>query len=192
MRLLVGRLGVGRLEVDGSTPLANCSVTRCQPTDAGGLRLVGYGDVEHEEEDDARTTAELAGPNSRVVLHAADLRTPQANRELAERAVAELGGVDVLVCNAAFQMALPGAGVGSARDAAVERGLAALGHPAESSTWVACTDAETVVPTHWLLAAQRCQRRGRSRARHPPARRAPGGTVSRGGKGLSPTWSSNA
>ncbi len=58
-----------------------------------------------EEEDDARTTAELAGADSRVVLHAADLRTPQANRELAERAVAELGGVDVLVCNAAFQMA---------------------------------------------------------------------------------------
>jgi glycosyltransferase involved in cell wall biosynthesis len=46
---------------------------------------------------------------------------------------------------------LPGAGVGAARDAAVERGLAALGHPAEASTWVACTDADTVVPTHWLL-----------------------------------------
>lgn len=58
-----------------------------------------------EEEDDARTTAELAGADGRVVLHPADLRTPQANRELAERAVAELGGVDVLVCNAAFQMA---------------------------------------------------------------------------------------
>ena len=58
-----------------------------------------------EEEADARTTAELAGPQARVVLHPADLRTPPANRELAERAVAELGGVDVLVCNAAFQMA---------------------------------------------------------------------------------------
>ncbi|MFL6166073.1 MAG: glucose 1-dehydrogenase [Ornithinibacter sp.] len=58
-----------------------------------------------EEEDDARTTAELAGAESRIVLHAADLRTPQANQALAERAVAELGGVDVLVCNAAFQMA---------------------------------------------------------------------------------------
>ena len=46
---------------------------------------------------------------------------------------------------------LPGAGVGAARDAAVERGLAALGHPTESSTWVACTDADTVVPTSWLL-----------------------------------------
>ena len=58
-----------------------------------------------EEERDARATAELAGPGARMVLHAADLRTPQANRDLAERAVAELGGVDVLVCNAAFQMA---------------------------------------------------------------------------------------
>ena len=57
-----------------------------------------------EEEGDARTTAELVGESTRVVLHAADLRTPEANRELAERAVAELGGVDVLVCNAAFQM----------------------------------------------------------------------------------------
>ena len=46
---------------------------------------------------------------------------------------------------------LPGAGVGAARDAAVELGLAALGHPRERSTWVACTDADTVVPDHWLL-----------------------------------------
>ena len=58
-----------------------------------------------EEASDARTTAELAGTGARVLLHPADLRTPQANRELAEHAVAELGGVDVLVCNAAFQMA---------------------------------------------------------------------------------------
>jgi len=46
---------------------------------------------------------------------------------------------------------LPGAGVGAARDAAIECGLAALGHPPESSTWVACTDADTVVPSRWLL-----------------------------------------
>ena len=58
-----------------------------------------------EEEADARATAELAGADARVILHAADLRTQQANRDLAERAVSELGGVDVLVCNAAFQMA---------------------------------------------------------------------------------------
>jgi NAD(P)-dependent dehydrogenase (short-subunit alcohol dehydrogenase family) len=57
-----------------------------------------------QEEADARETAAAAGENGRVVLHAADLRTAEANRTLAERAVAELGGVDVLVCNAAFQM----------------------------------------------------------------------------------------
>ena len=46
---------------------------------------------------------------------------------------------------------LSGDGVGAARDAAVERGLEALGHPSEPSTWLACTDADTVVPSHWLL-----------------------------------------
>src|SRR6478735_7659347 len=50
------------------------------------------------EEADARATAELAGADARVILHAADLRTQQANRDLAERAASELGGVDVLVC----------------------------------------------------------------------------------------------
>ncbi len=58
-----------------------------------------------EEEADARETASMVGDEVRVVLHAADLRTPEATRELAERAVSELGGVDILVCNAAFQMA---------------------------------------------------------------------------------------
>ena len=58
-----------------------------------------------EEEADARATAEAIGDDARVVLRAADLRTAAANRELADRAVADLGGVDVLVCNAAFQMA---------------------------------------------------------------------------------------
>ncbi len=48
-------------------------------------------------------------------------------------------------------VSLPGSGVGAARDAAVEHGLAALGRPPESSTWVACTDADTVVPSRWLL-----------------------------------------
>lgn len=57
--------------------------------------------------------------------------------------VAGAWGVDVVT--------LPGEGVGAARDAAVECGLAALGGPAESSTWIACTDADTVVPSHWLL-----------------------------------------
>jgi hypothetical protein len=46
---------------------------------------------------------------------------------------------------------LPGHGVGTARDAAVARGLWALGSPPDRTTWIACTDADTVVPTRWLL-----------------------------------------
>ena len=47
------------LDIDGSTPLANCSLTRYRATDAGGgLRLVGYGDVEHLEASDAEPTHE--------------------------------------------------------------------------------------------------------------------------------------
>jgi len=51
----------------------------------------------------------------------------------------------------AVAVTLPGTGVGAARDAAVERGLSALDHPVEQSTWVACTDADTMVASHWLL-----------------------------------------
>ena len=59
-----------------------------------------------DEAQDAARTAELVeAQGGRVVLHEGDLRTPEANRELAEHAVRELGGVDVLVCNAAYQMA---------------------------------------------------------------------------------------
>ena len=58
-----------------------------------------------EEAADARATVQLAGDGARVVLHPADLRTPRANQELADAAVEQLGGVDVLVCNAAYQMA---------------------------------------------------------------------------------------
>ena len=59
-----------------------------------------------QEAEDARTTAALVeAEGRRAVLHAADLRTPEANRELARVAVDALGGVDVLVCNAAYQLA---------------------------------------------------------------------------------------
>ncbi|MGL5818220.1 MAG: SDR family oxidoreductase [Phycicoccus sp.] len=58
-----------------------------------------------EEADDAAATAEaVRAEGRRVVLHAADLRSPEACRDTAVRALDELGGVDVLVCNAAYQM----------------------------------------------------------------------------------------
>jgi len=56
-----------------------------------------------------------------------------------------LGGWD------AAAVVLPGRGVGAARDAAIERGLSALRTPPEDATWVACTDADTVVPSRWLV-----------------------------------------
>jgi cellulose synthase/poly-beta-1,6-N-acetylglucosamine synthase-like glycosyltransferase len=46
---------------------------------------------------------------------------------------------------------LPGRGVGAARDAAIQRGLSVLRMPREGATWVACTDADTVVPGRWLV-----------------------------------------
>ncbi|MDO5696751.1 MAG: glycosyltransferase [Dermatophilus congolensis] len=41
-------------------------------------------------------------------------------------------------------------GVGPARDLAVRTGLARTKAP-PAATWIACTDADTVVPAHWLL-----------------------------------------
>ena len=61
------------------------------------------------EEEDARETAtwvERAG--RKVVTIPADIRDEQQCTQLVQRAVAELGGLDVLVNNAAYQMAQPG------------------------------------------------------------------------------------
>ena len=59
-----------------------------------------------EEEHDAEQTREQVEAAGRTcVLLPADVRTEDAARDLAERAVGGLGGIDVLVSNAAFQMA---------------------------------------------------------------------------------------
>ncbi|MGC1209124.1 MAG: glycosyltransferase [Ornithinimicrobium sp.] len=42
-------------------------------------------------------------------------------------------------------------GVGRSRDAAAQSGLASLGNPQESRTWLACTDADSLVPSNWLV-----------------------------------------
>ena len=58
-----------------------------------------------EEEDDARRTQELVeAAGGTCHLFAADLRELAANRQLAKDAVQALGGLDVLVANAAYQM----------------------------------------------------------------------------------------
>ena len=62
-----------------------------------------------EEEDDARSTAELVEKAGRkAVTVPGDIRDEGHCTAIVERAVGELGGVDILVNNAAYQMAQPG------------------------------------------------------------------------------------
>ncbi|MDF2091498.1 SDR family oxidoreductase [Knoellia sp. 3-2P3] len=60
-----------------------------------------------EAEDAEQVRAEVEKAGRRCVLIPADIRTEEAARDVAERARSGLGGIDVLVCNAAFQMAQP-------------------------------------------------------------------------------------
>jgi hypothetical protein len=61
------------------------------------------------EEDDAQVTAQLVRDAGRTAVTApGDLREEAFCRELVERTVTELGGIDVLVSNAAYQMAIGG------------------------------------------------------------------------------------
>ena len=58
-----------------------------------------------EEEDDAQDTVRLVeAAKRRALAVAGDLRDPQHCRALATRAARELGGIDILVNNAAYQM----------------------------------------------------------------------------------------
>jgi NAD(P)-dependent dehydrogenase (short-subunit alcohol dehydrogenase family) len=62
-----------------------------------------------EEEKDAQETARLIEEAGRTaVLVPGDIRDQQVCRQIIERAVGELGGLDILVNNAAYQMAQPG------------------------------------------------------------------------------------
>ena len=58
-----------------------------------------------DEAQDAKQTAALVERTGRrCLLIEADLRTAEENRRVADEALAGLGGLDVLVCNAAYQM----------------------------------------------------------------------------------------
>lgn len=58
-----------------------------------------------QEEDDAQETKKLVeAAGRRCVLLPGDLRTAEANIQAAKKAVTELGGVDILIPNAAYQM----------------------------------------------------------------------------------------
>ena len=62
-----------------------------------------------DEEDDARSTAELVEKAGRTAVTVpGDIRDEAHCTAIVERAVSDLGGVDILVNNAAYQMAQPG------------------------------------------------------------------------------------
>ncbi|MGB3185964.1 MAG: glycosyltransferase family A protein [Ornithinimicrobium sp.] len=48
-------------------------------------------------------------------------------------------------------IAIHRSGVGAARDAAIRTGLRLLGDPPPHHSWLACTDADTLVPSTWLV-----------------------------------------
>jgi len=62
-----------------------------------------------EEEDDAQQTVKLVKEAGRkAVTFPADIRDEQTCEQIISKAVDELGGIDILVNNAAYQMAQPG------------------------------------------------------------------------------------
>jgi NAD(P)-dependent dehydrogenase (short-subunit alcohol dehydrogenase family) len=61
-----------------------------------------------EDEDGSRTAALVEDAGRTAVKVPGDLTSEDACRQLVERAVSELGRVDILVNNAAYQMAQPG------------------------------------------------------------------------------------
>lgn len=59
-----------------------------------------------QEHDDAHETRNLVERSGGLCIPIqADLRTAEENRRVADEAIAGLGGLDVLICNAAYQMA---------------------------------------------------------------------------------------
>jgi NAD(P)-dependent dehydrogenase (short-subunit alcohol dehydrogenase family) len=62
-----------------------------------------------DEEEDAQETAKwVTEAGRKAVTVAGDLREEEQCQEVIDRAVADLGGIDILVNNAAYQMAQPG------------------------------------------------------------------------------------
>ena len=114
------------------------------------------------EEDDAQLTASLVRDAGRTAVTApGDLRDEAFCRALVERTVAELGGIDVLVSNAAYQMT-----VGGIEDLSTEQLLrtyttnvfatfwlckAAVGHMQPGSSIIITTSIQAYQPSPTLL-----------------------------------------
>ncbi|MCE0763039.1 SDR family oxidoreductase [Pseudonocardia kujensis] len=116
-----------------------------------------------EEKDDAEETARWVREAGRtVVTMATDLREEQNCREVVERAVTELGGIDVLVSNAAYQMSQDG-GIEDITTEQFDRVMktnvyalfwlakAAVPHMAPGSSVIATTSVQAFQPSPHLL-----------------------------------------
>ena len=73
-----------------------------------GAAAVALSYLPEEQADAEAAQAAVEAAGARCILLPGDLRTEEANQELAEATVAELGGLDVLVANAGYQMAHTG------------------------------------------------------------------------------------
>jgi hypothetical protein len=115
-----------------------------------------------EEEDDAQVTARVVRDAGRTAVTApGDLRDEAFCRDLVERTVSELGGLDVLVSNAAYQMS-----IGGIEDLSTEQLLrtyttnvfatfwlckAAVGHMQPGSSIIITTSIQAYQPSPTLL-----------------------------------------
>jgi NAD(P)-dependent dehydrogenase (short-subunit alcohol dehydrogenase family) len=115
-----------------------------------------------EEEDDAQETARVVQEaGRRCVTAPGDVREESYCRQLVERTVSELGGIDVLVSNAAYQMAIEGI-----EDLSTEQLLrtyytnvfaafwlckAAVGHMQPGSSIIVTTSIQAYQPSPSLL-----------------------------------------
>ena len=96
-----GRLAGKRAVITGADSGIGKAVAIAFAREGADL-LVAYLDAEEEDARDTARWIEEAG--RKAVLAPGDLAEPGRCRQLVERAVQELGGIDVLVSNAAFQM----------------------------------------------------------------------------------------
>ena len=73
-----------------------------------GAAAVAIAFLPEEQADAEATRAAVEAAGSRCELFAVDLRSEDANNQVAVDVVAALGGLDILVCNAGYQMTHPG------------------------------------------------------------------------------------
>ena len=115
------------------------------------------------EKDDADETARWVREAGRTaVTVAADLTEPRSCRDVVERAVRELGGIDVLVSNAAYQMSQDG-GIDDITDEQFDRVMktnvyamfwlckAAVPHMRPGSTVITTSSVQAFQPSQHLL-----------------------------------------